>query len=740
VIDMPRSDEHPLSKEKPKFRRFVRALFITISVIIIFAILAIYFFLNAFIKHQIIESVHNSSKGLYNVEIGTLHAKFWSGALYMTNVNLKQDTFRFRELAREDTSFHISKVHIKLDEVNISSIKWRNYIRNNNLKVGIIDIASPHFFMEGEVPTLKTENIHESDKNFLELLPGIIASFAGSLKIQQIKVKDGKLKYNLKVEKGITKQTADHIDINIFEIEIDTISPKKALYSKDASLHFKNYKLVSPNQHFHLTIDDVNGKISDSTLSIKKLKFRQKDSTLNNDVLKIDIKQIKGTGVNFTRLTQNKKIELRKLVFYSPEVNFKDMGKSKEKMPSPESLPDLIPDFAKTFIDSLIMDTMAIDNGSMDTDIKSKDGGHIVQHAENIDLLFLRIFLDTLSSYKKFEYYNNALLTVKNYTLSFTSNNSKISIASVNASTDSKNVLLNNIIITQIHSHGPHQRYYFINNIKSINFYGFQFGKLMNEKKIISEKTEVNNMRLEIFLDEIKSKGSGYTHNMPQDLMRKIKFYLLLKKVNVNNSYLLYSDKDPLTPKPADLFFDKINISASNFTNDKKRMSTKTPAIFHGSAMVMGQSILKVNMSIPLLSKGFDCSYNGSINKIDGRIFNDFMAFEGLSIERGEIEPSPFDINIVNGTAEGQLTFIYHDLHVKVFDKETKKYKKKKTILDNFVIKNDNPQKKRNDPEVVHVSATINKEEDGFFYFLWKVLRIGIVKTMVKDSFYKEQE
>jgi hypothetical protein len=736
---MPLADENPKPKKKSEFRRFIRGLFITLFALIVILILSVYFFLNAFVKHQIIASVHKTSNGLYKVEIGKLHAKFWSGGLIMKNVDIKQDTNRFKELAKNDTSFHMSKIHIKLEEVNISSIKWRNYIRNNNLKVGVIDIESPHFFLEGKISGKKNREIKEYNQDLLEFLPGIIASFAGSLKIQELKVKSGKLKYNLKVGNGVTKQTADHIDIDITEILIDTAAAKKALYSKDAILHFKNYKLITPHQHFHLNIEDVKGKISDSTLTIKKLKFIQKDSTLKTDLLKLHIEEIKGTGVNFTRLIRDKKIDLRKLVFHSPSINLKDIEKPKGKSASPEGLPDVVPPFAKNFIDSLIMDTVALENGSMDTDIKTQKG-HIIQHAEYVNVLLLRIFLDTVNTKKKFEYYNSGYLDAKNYSISFTSNNSKIVVASVKASTRNQSVLLNNVRISQIHSHGPRQRYFFTNQISSINFYGFNFGSLVNHQKVIAEKTDINNMRLEIFLDEIKSHGSGYSHNMPQDLMAKIKFYILLKKVNIHNSHLLYSDKNPLSNKPANLSFEKINVSVSNFTNDPKKMTSSTPAIFHGTTIFMGLSRLNVNMTIPFLSKGFDCSYNGTIDKIDGSVFNDFLAFEGLAVDRGQIEPSPFDINIENGRARGHMTFIYHDLHVKVFDKTTREPNKKKTVLNNFVIKNDNPQKKKNAPEVVQVSTAIDLKEDGFFYFLWKVLRIGIVKTMVKDTFYKVNE
>jgi hypothetical protein len=137
-----------------------------------------------------------------------------------------------------------------------------------------------------------------------------------------------------------------------------------------------------------------------------------------------------------------------------------------------------------------------------------------------------------------------------------------------------------------------------------------------------------------------------------------------------------------------------------------------------------------------LLSKKFDCHYYGSIGKMDGSLFNDFMIMAGLKVERGQIEPSNFDVNVSGGNADGNLEFIYHDLNIKVI--EHNKQDIKKSWFANFAIKNDNPNKHGRDPEKVNIQTAVAKD-DSFLYFLWKVLRIGAVETMTKSHLYKQE-
>jgi hypothetical protein len=729
----PKKDIDKTTDQKKSPRRFIRGLFITLLAASAIFFLLINFFLNSFVKHQIIKSVERSSGGLYHVEIGSVHAKFWSGAVHMKDVRLFQDSALFEYIQKTDTAAHLSQVNVDFDAIDISSIKWRNYIKSYNLQVGKIDLYAPIFYMRSQ--TIQS-NPEETDKNFLDVLPGLIASFAGSLKIRELNVISGELNFDLKYGEGITRQTANHIDISLDEIEIDTVSMQKTLYSKDANLSFRNYLLITPHKDFSLKINNGFGKLSDSTLILSKLDFKkQKNSSKKNDLIEVSIEEIKGSGLNFQALLKYKKIDLRKLEFAGPDINIKTPYYPHQKKKQINSLPDIIPSFAKDFVDSMKMDTILLIDGRMKTDIEDQSG-HLIQNAEKIKIEFIRFPArehgDQNSEAER------AIVSMLNYQLHATKLNLKMQVGHAKISTSRKDLILENIIMTQMHSHGPVQRYFFINQIRNARASGLNFHSLIQEKKLIMDKLSIQDMDLKIFLDAGKSGVKKNSRAMPQDLVNKIKFDIDIGDVMLNNANVTYADKEPEL-KEAVLSFNNSTLEMKNFTNNPKKMSAKTPAVIKGTSHIMGQGLISFDMTVPLLSKTFDCTYNGTIGKMDGALFNDFMAMAGLRVDRGQIEQSHFNVNIVNGAANGDIEFIYHNLNVKTIDKKSGKMKRKKSWLSNFAVKNDNPQKDHRDPKKVNVQTNLEPDE-GFLYFLWKVLRIGAVETMTKSFYHPSKE
>jgi hypothetical protein len=727
----PTKDNDKTTGNKKSTRRFIRGFIIVLLAITVLFFLAVNILLNNFVKNQIIKSVERSSGGLYHAEIGSLHAKFWSGAVHMKDVRLFQDSTLFNYLRKIDTAAHLSHVDVVFQAINISSIKWRNYIRSNNLQVGEVDLISPHFQMRSETLQSKPE---DSDKNFLDLLPGLIASFAGSLKIKELNVISGELDFDLKYGTGITRQTSDHINLSLNEIEIDTFSRQKTIFSRDAVISFSNYMLVTPHKDFTLKIQNGYGKLSDSILTLTNLDFkRQKDSLGKKDGMEISIKEITGNGLNFQTLIHDKKIDLRKLEFNSPDVTIKVPFNEHQKENQGNGLPDIIPSFAKDFVDSLKIDTILLRNGRMKTDIENSSG-HFIQNAEKIAIEFIRFppaenpdpdFDDEL-----------AVVSMQNYELNVTGLNFKMQVGQIEMSSRSKDLTLKNISMTQMHSHGPKQRYFFTNYIKHVHAAGLDFPAMAENRKLVMDKLSFDDMNLKIFFDAGKP-GKTKKHHMPQELMNKIKFPIDIRELVFNKTNIMYADQEP-DFKEASLSFMNSNVTMKNFNNDPKKMTVKMPLVAKGNTLVMGQGLIDFTLKLPLLSKTFDCSYDGTVGKMDGALFNDFMAMAGLKVERGQMETSRFNVNIVNGNADGDIEFLYHNLNVKAMDKNTQHIKRKDSWLVNFALKNDNPQKNHRDPERVNIQTSINNDE-GFFYFLWKVLRIGAVETMTKRTLYKQK-
>ncbi|HXA02518.1 MAG TPA: hypothetical protein VNW99_11060 [Cytophagaceae bacterium] len=728
----PKKDIDDTVDKKKSPRRIIRGLFIILFLASIVFFMVINFLINSFVKHQIIKSVERSSRGLYHVEIGSLHAKFWSGAIHMKDVRLFQDSALFEYIQKTDTAVHLSHINVGFEAIDISSIKWRNYIRSNNLKVGKIDLHSPHFYMR--IPTIHSKP-EDSDKNFLDLLPGLIASFAQSLKIRELNVLSGELNFDLRYGPGYTHQTADHINLNFNEIEIDTFSTQKVIYSKDAIISFSNYSLITPHKDFTLKIKNGFGKLSDSILTLSNLDFKKDKDSLGKEILMdISIKEIKGNGLNFQTLIRNKKIDLRKLEFNSPDINIKTPYILKQKNKPTNDLPDIIPAFTKDFVDSLKIDTILLTDGRIKTDIENKSG-HITQNAEKIKIEFIRFPTNENSVPNSIDEF--AIVSMANYQLHVTGLNFKMQVGKVRMSTSGKDLTLENISMTQMHSHGPKQRYFFTNHIRNVHAAGLDFPTMIQNKKLIMDRLSLDDMDLKIFFDANKPSKIR-NHNMPQALMSKIKFPIDIKMLKFNNANITYTDQEP-DLKQAALSFIKSNVVMKNFTNDPKKMTAKTPAVAKGNTLVLGQGLINFNLRIPFLSKNFDCGYDGTVGKMNGVLFNDFMAMAGLRVDRGQIETSKFNVNIVNGKANGDIEFIYHDLHVKAIDKNTGQVKRKDSWLVNFVVKNDNPQRHGHEPEKVNVQTSISNDE-GFFYFLWKVLRIGAVETMTKSTIYQQKK
>ena len=892
-----------MSTKKPYVKWFLKwtaGLLIVLSIVII---PFVYFFLDSIVKNKIIEGVHESSEGLYLLKLEELDAKFWSGAISMKDVYLNPDQERLKQLGKQDTSAYIPNINLHFDSVNISSIKWFGYLLSKKkLEIGKVLLDNPDFTIHSR--TNGSKSIRESDRNFIELIPGIIAAFTGSLRIEGIIIRNGSLHYDVSGKQGITHQLADSIWIDLHKIVIDTISPRKTLYSDKVFISLRNYSLKTPDNLNNLTIEKVYGAVHDSTLSLYNIYFHKKDSVEEKfkDQLKISLDKIEARGVDYSRFLKDKRIGLRAMVLYKPDVSMlssespvsRNEGIDKKEQPS--ILDQIIPYISGSFR----MDTLAVKEGKINYKIENTEKS-IVQSANNINIQFSRVLIDTLkleneifaedmslhlnnyllikkdvselniaaldaslkdsmlllnkinfknskgnayllsaekifgngidymemlatedaafntlkisspeismitleenkktkkqydnpqvffqdvlgpladaslrvrefiiedgkinyqiksdsglieqeakdlfvringvkidsASAKDYDFFESFMLTGNDYMVKVHQENFVVKVSAFEMNSESTEIDLKNLSITQIRSFGEKQRYYFINTIKSAVAKNFDFQKLLAETKIHSGSLDINEMNLKIFLDAGKISAPDYLHYMPNELMQKLHAYLRIDTVKLNDSRIVYEDQDPKFKETGKLNFEKLNVVVYNLTNDTLLMTDATPAVARGAMYMMDQGLMEFHLDIPLMSKQFNAHFGGSIDSMEGKYFNSLLAFANIKLVSGELLPSNFDISITNGSANGQMQFVYKELHVKVLD-EKGEPKKFSSILGNFAIKNHNPNDDNEEPETVFLCSRRNKE-DGFFNFVWRTMRDGIVETVTKSTVY----
>ncbi|MBX9851813.1 MAG: hypothetical protein K2X86_08650 [Cytophagaceae bacterium] len=782
-----------------------------------------------------------------------------------------------------------------------SSIKWFGYLLNNKkLEVGKVLLDNPSFLINTKAHPGKS--IRETDRNFLELLPGIIAAFTGSLRIEGILIRNGSLQYDVQGRQGITHQLADSIWVDLQKIVIDTISTKKTLYSDKAFISLSNYILKNPGNLNNLSIGRVYGAVHDSILNAQDIYFHKQDSANAKfkDELILSLDKIQTRGVDYSRFLKDKKIAIRTMILYQPDVKMKssDSPVTRQEVKN-EQQPSILDQVIPYISGSFRMDTLAIKNGKINYKIENS-GKSIMQSADHINLQFSRVLIDTLkknhevfaedmslqlSNYnltkkdvselniaslsaslkdssllikrinfknskgntysfsaerifgngidymkmltedaafnalkitrpsitikareennkttkhfdnpqvffrsvfgpladaslkiKKFiiengdinysiksdsgfieqnandlfvrinevkidsvsamdyDFYKSFVLSGNNYQVKVHQENFVVKVTDFSMNSEKSQILLNKLSISQIRSFGELQRYYFINTIESAVLENFQFDKLISESKIHSGSLDINKMNLRILLDDGKPNIPDYLHYMPNELMQKLHVYLRMDSVKLNDAYIGYEAHDPEYKEAGKLSFEKLNLTAYNIANDTILMTDFTPAIARGSMYIMGEGLMDFYIESPLMSKKFNVRFGGTIDSMEGRYFNSLLAFGGIRLESGELLPSTFDVTVKNGSANGQMQFVYKDLHVKILD-DNEEPKKFASVLGNFAIKNHNPNDKDEEPETVFLCAR-RTDEDGFFNFIWRTLKGGIVETVTKSTVY----
>jgi hypothetical protein len=692
----------------------------------------IHFFLTPVVRHKIISSVHKSSKGLYNLQMDDFGLRFWSGAFYMDNVQLIQDTVVLARLRNEDPSSNLSDINIKIAEVTVSRIWWENFLLNRSLKVGKIYVRQPEFTFKAKTPV---DTLKVGKESFLELLPGIIASFAGSLNIDGIKLEDGILHYDVLGSTGLTRQDADSIFLDMKNIEIDTSGENKALYTNDVHFGLRNYKLLTPDNLYEVNVGSFSGSYADSILEIKSIKFDPVDEKKAKDHYHLFINSISIDGINFALFFKEKKVSLGTMKFDGPDIDLlynmppkaDSSAKGKSKM---DALATAFPYIASTFK----MKSFMVVNGNFNSRILSADGTTI-QKASNLMLKLDSINIDTITL-KDGNYWKTLRVSLSDYEGRLAAQNLKININSLNASSEKSNLNLTGVQVAQLAPSEKGEQMYFKNFTKAINLSGIDYHRLLYAEGISMKQMDINEMRVEIYNDPSKASSVAYSGQMPNEMIRSISTYLNIDQLNINNAYIKYQDQSPDVKEPGILTFENTSLYISNLTNDKAKNTQKTPATLKGTTKVMGKGLLKLDIKIPLLSPQFNCTVKGSLGEIEGKYFNSFLQYGGMQLESGTIEAQNFRMNVANGNATGDMLLLYHDLKAKLVERKTGKVKNILSHIANWVLKNDNEkdEEERKKPKTVPVKYE-RKKEDGFLTYIWGSISASIIDTVVKDFF-----
>ncbi|MCR6637519.1 MAG: hypothetical protein NVV82_00565 [Sporocytophaga sp.] len=455
---------------------FLSAFIGIIAMFLITAFILVNFFLDSFVKSRIAHEVNRSSRGLYSIEINDLKTRFWTGTVNMKKVLLYQHSARLKTLKNEQPDTNISTVKLYIPVLRIHRIRWINYLISNDLKVGTITIKSPEIQVKGSTVS---EQFRETNKTFIEILPAIIAGFAGSLRIEEMDIESGKLRYALETEKNKIIQTAENIFIELNDIIIDTIPRKKILYSEDIHISMSNYRLSSSDDSYTMSIDKIEGQLSDSMLQFKKFYYSKSDIT-NKKAKETEahFDEIKGEQVNFRDFFYNKKIFIGKLSLESPQISTifhqeeeKDKSKGGNKL--------FVSSFASDVIRSFTINEVEARNGSIKNLIYTSQDS-IFQKANNVNLRIVKVAGELIDSIR-FKNPDNIYLSFNNYDLTGFNPEVKLTVEKTNASSFDSTITMSYSSISYKDKKNKSGKIYFNNSANHISAKGFNLRAFFDE-------------------------------------------------------------------------------------------------------------------------------------------------------------------------------------------------------------------------------------------------------------------
>lgn len=218
---------------------------------------------------------------------------------------------------------------------------------------------------------------------------------------------------------------------------------------------------------------------------------------------------------------------------------------------------------------------------------------------------------------------------------------------------------------------------------------------------------------------------------MPNELISCIKNPIQIDSIIFLNGNVKYQELFAKHSKRAFVTFDNLQLTATNLSNSK----TNDTLAINAHANLWNSGLLTLCMNIPLSSPKFNLQYSGKLKPMKLDKVNLFLeAAENKRVESGYLHGVNFNVNAIDGQADGYLRGEYENLNLAFIDERTGSgnglgNRLKSFIANTFRIRGSNMPDKSGNVKLGRVKYT-RESDDTFIEFVWVSLRGSIVDTI----------
>jgi len=276
-------------------------------------------------------------------------------------------------------------------------------------------------------------------------------------------------------------------------------------------------------------------------------------------------------------------------------------------------------------------------------------------------------------------------------------------------------------------------------NFKRIDINDIDLQRFLRNQKLYAGTLSLANASVKIYNDNsFKGAKSIKTGKDPQQALQKVALDMHLKKINIKNTLISYTEKDATSGYAGVITFNNTYGTILNVTNDAAAKRRNPYMVAHIYSRFMDAADLNVNFKFNLLSKTGAFNYNGTLGELDGRKLDKLVRPLALvHVQSADIDKLHFNVNASNYNGKGQLEFYYKNLNIQLLKKvegkaglQTQGFISK--LANTLIIEKDNPDKKGNfRPGPIDLKR---EPSVSFFSFLYKALLDGLKPSVGYDK------
>ena len=266
---------------------------------------------------------------------------------------------------------------------------------------------------------------------------------------------------------------------------------------------------------------------------------------------------------------------------------------------------------------------------------------------------------------------------------------------------------------------------------------GIDFKAFNTDRRLIASRLTVSNSNASIFLNKAIPKGKGEpTLSFPQIALRRMTLNTRIDSVFLRNARIAYSEYTPQTKMKGTIFFDHIDGSISNITNDSAALTKNKISRTNITGLIMGRGRLNVTLDLNLTSKAAAFDLKGSVGNMDGELVNKMLKpLTLVEIDGGFIEQMQFQFSGDTLGSRGRLALKYDDLKISLLARNENSRLRKMNIASMaaniLVLKNENPSPGES---LRRASIRYSRPDSvSFISMIWKGMLVGLKETIGLD-------